>query len=138
MIVLNSSRRNYIFNEIKKFTDITDLKGWGKERDDLLFKYKILVNIHFDNDYNIFEQIRCNRCIFNNIIVITETSLDENYELKDYIIECDYNDIINKVKEVVNNYDYYYNKLFNNFNLENINNLLEKKYNEFITKINSA
>lgn len=136
MIGLMSSRRIQIFNKIKQFDNIDIIKGWGVVRDNQLFKYKILVNIHFNFDYNVFEQLRCNRCIFNKIIVITEKSYVENYELKDYIIECEYNQIVNKVLEVSKNYDFYYNKLFSNFNLEEINNKLQVKHNEFMNLLN--
>ena len=120
MIGLKSERRQYIFDEIGLKKDINEIKGFGISRDVILMKHKILINIHYDDDYNIFEQFRCNRCILNKMIVITETSDLSEYELKDYLIMCDYDEIVEKTIEVINNYEYYYNKLFSDFDVEKI------------------
>jgi len=114
----DTSRR---FDCINKIPNIDIIKGWGKERDDKLFRYKIIVNVHKHNDWQIYEEIRCNRCTFNKMIVITEKSLpDPKNPIKDHIIECNYDDIPAMVEEVRNNYEFYYNKLFGNFDIEKI------------------
>lgn len=117
------------YNEISKINCIvTHVHGIDLERDKLLFSHKILINIHFGEDYNVFEEIRCNRCIFNKMIVISEKSIHmENYRLKKYMIECSLDEIPDMVEKVLNDYDYYYTKLFLNYDLE----ILEhKKYFE--------
>lgn len=85
----------------------------GEERDKELFKHKILINVHFSEDYRITEQIRINRCIYNKMIIISETS---DYQhlilLKDKIIFCDYNNIIDTVNNTIKNYNEIYNKLY--------------------------
>jgi hypothetical protein len=116
--------RNYrmnIINSLNKSNIKTnEIKGFDIERDNLLFKYKILLNIHYNEEYNIFEQMRCNRCIFNKVIVITQKSIDIDFELKEYIIECEYNNLVATTISVINNYTYYYNKLFANFDIDKI------------------
>jgi hypothetical protein len=113
-------RRLSVVHANNKITNITD--SWGKERDDYLFRHKILVNIHAGDDYKVLEEIRCNRCINNKIIVITEKSqADDYYPYKNNIIECDYDDIPKMVDEVLNNYEFYYEKLFKNFDINTIN-----------------
>ena len=99
---------------------MSQIVGFDKTRDEHLFKHKIALNIHFNERFKIFEQMRCNRCVFNKMIVITEKSLDVDYELKPYIIECDYDELVDTVIDVLENYDFYYNKLFDNFNIEQI------------------
>jgi len=107
-------RRTDIVNALKA----TNFLGFGKERDDRLFMHKILVNIHAYEDYVVLEELRVNRCIYNKMIVITEKSGSlDYYDLKDHIIECDYKDIVKVAKEVLENYEYYYNKLFKDFDL---------------------
>lgn len=125
MIGLKSERRQYIFDEIESQNKINEINGFGTIRDVILMKHKILINVHYGNDYKIFEQFRCNRCILNKMIVITETSDLSEYELKDYLIICDYDEIVEKTIEVINNYEYYYNKLFADFDVEKI----KEKYN---------
>lgn len=104
-----------------KSDSIDVLYGWKDKRDSKLFRYKILVNIHAYDDRKIFEEIRCNRCILNKVIVISERSNSDNtYPYKDHMIECDYEDIPKTVNEVLQNYDFYYNKLFANLDIEKI------------------
>lgn len=121
---------SYRLNITNQIAGVNIIEGYGKERDDHLFKHKILLNVHFNKRFQIFEQIRCNRCIMNKMIVITEKSLDNNYELKKYIIECEYDDLVSTVKTVLENYDYYYHKLFDNFDIDAI----EKNYKEIADK----
>lgn len=105
---------------------------WGFERDNFAFRHKILVNIHHNNDYLINEQMRINRCIFNKMIVISESGLnDDLLYLKKYIIFEKYENIVNKVEDVLKNYEYYYNKLFSDFDINEIN----KHYSEHLNKI---
>ena len=104
-------------NEIlKKIPDINILQSeFGDERDAILFAHKILVNVHCFPDYNIHEQIRTTRCIFNKMIVITERSLDDEHNImKDFMIITDRENIPKMVEDVLNNYEMYYNKLFAN------------------------
>jgi hypothetical protein len=122
-----SNKRNNIFNEIKNRGGNIDLISlFGEERDKIVFKYKILINIHFDDDFQVYESLRCDRCIFNKMIVITEKSLDDNtILLKDKLVICNYEDIVDKALEIINNYDFYYNKTFDNF--DNFVDLYDKK-----------
>jgi hypothetical protein len=105
--------RQNIINELQnKGVNIDIISGWKKERDEKLFTYKILVNLCNEKDYKIFESIRCDRCIFNRMIVISDKKDDMySYYLKDYIIFEDYNKITDKIIDVINNYDMYYKKL---------------------------
>jgi hypothetical protein len=100
---------------------------WGQERDNILFKSKILINFHhIEKEYNILEEIRITRCIFNKIIIISEYS--ENYHfypLHKYIIFCEYENLINKAKEVLDNYDDYYNTIYKDFDIDKNNKLLK-------------
>jgi hypothetical protein len=105
-------RRNIINQIINKGYTIDIISGWKKERDEKLFTYKILVNISYQDDYKIFEALRCDRCIFNKMIVISDKKKDMDlYNLKDYMIFEDYDKVADKVIEVLNNYDTYYKKL---------------------------
>ena len=75
------------------------------------------------------EQFRINRCIFNNMIVITEDSTYSNkLILKNYMIICKYEDIIDMVIKVLNNYEHYYSKLFNNINIEKLDRLFKRDF----------
>jgi hypothetical protein len=131
-----SEHRNNILQQLALKTQINYIEGFDKKRDELLFRHKILVNVHYDTTYRIFEQWRCNRCILNKMIVITEMSEDIDFELKEFIIECKYEDLITTTMNVLQNYEYYYNMLFKNFNIDLIKNKYKSIGDDFITKIN--
>lgn len=122
---------SYRLNITNQLSNVNIIEGFDNARDDMLFKHKILLNVHFNEKFKIFEQIRCNRCIFNKMIVITEKSLDNNYELKDYIIECDYDNLVSVTNDVLNNYEYYYNKIFKDFDIKKIEKMYKNNSDAF-------
>jgi len=109
---METNRQN-ILNAIKsKGIDINLISGWKKERDIELFSHKIIINLGYTDKHNIFESIRCDRCLFNKMIIISEKKEDfETYYFRKYIIFEDYDKIADKAIEVLNNYDMYYKKL---------------------------
>ena len=102
------NRRNKIYYLLKsKGININNIVGFGYEnRDKFLFQHKILINIHYDVNYKIYEEIRCTRCTLNNMIVITERSQNlKKYKYYKNIIETDYHNIVDLTIKVLKNYD---------------------------------
>lgn len=134
-----SVRRNKIIEELKsKNINVDIISGFLGSRDNKLFQYKVLINVHYDQDYQILEEMRCNRCIMNKMVVISEKSLhDDIYLLRKHIIICDYQEIVDKVINVLHNYDLYYNHLFRSFDklLSIYDNDLQSIANENIKSI---
>jgi len=131
------SRQNVINLLKEQNINVDIITGWNNTRDIELFKYKIILNIGFHDSYKIMESFRCDRCVYNKIIVISDTKEDiHDYYLKDYIIYTNYQNIHDTTIEVLNNYDYYYNKLFLNFTLENINTNLFNLSKDIVDKLN--
>ena len=131
--------RQNIINLLKeKNINVDIISGFNKDRDNELFKYKIILNIsYFSDNYKIFESLRCDRCIYNKMIVISDLKDDINdYYLYKYIIFVNYNEIVNTVINVINNYEYYYNKLFSNFDFKEIENKLTHLSQPLLDKIN--
>lgn len=102
---------------------------------DIYRNTKILINIHQTIYHHTFEEIRCLPALFNGVIVISEISpLHKLIPYNELIIWCEYDNIFEKTKEVLDNYEKYYSLIFtaNNINiLKNlhINNIktIEKK-----------
>jgi len=131
------SRQNVINLLKEQNINVDIITGWNNTRDNKLFKYKIILNIGFHDSYKIMESFRCDRCVYNKIIVISDTKEDiHDYYLKDYIIYTNYQNIHDTTIEVLNNYNYYYNKLFSNFTLENINTNLFNLSKDIVDKLN--
>jgi hypothetical protein len=51
---------------------------YTEERDRLIGKAKLLINIHYNENYRIFESIRCEPWIASGMKVLSETSMDDS------------------------------------------------------------
>lgn len=119
-------------NIIAKIPGITVMETvYGKERDNELFRHKVLVNVHYSSQFTVHEQVRTTRCIFNKMIVVSESSSDDSLvPLRDFMIIVPYNEIPNMVLRVLANYEYYYNQLFSR-SFDDVRKTLAKPLLEF-------
>ena len=76
-------------------------EDWGRERDINLAKCKYILNIHWNDEYKIFETIRCNRLLQAGIKIISEDSIDmyENPNL----LKCVYDNLIKFTEDLIKN-----------------------------------
>lgn len=140
MIDSKSKYRLNIVNRLNQRGYHTDIiKGFGLKRDYSLFRYKILINISHNPDYNILETMRCDRCIYNKMIVISDTKEDmDKYYLKDYIIFVPYEKMVEKIIDVLNNYTYYYNSIFKNLNYPTIDKKIQELSSDAINGLHNT
>lgn len=93
-----SKRRLTILNALRehniKVHVITE--KWGDDRDRELAQNKVIVNIHYADDYKVYEQCRCNAWIDAGYIVVTENSLDNDNRC----INVDYKDIVSTIVNI--------------------------------------
>ena len=74
-----SERRNKILTELKTYgKKVNIVTMWGDDRDKELAKCRIILNIHFADDYKIFESARCEPWLKLGVPVISEKSLDDD------------------------------------------------------------
>jgi len=71
-------RGDYIRFFTNKGIKINVINKWGEERDKEVAKCKVLLNIHFREDYQIFEELRCVRWLMAGMVVISEESLNQS------------------------------------------------------------
>lgn len=109
---VNSVYRKVIFDELKdRGVKVLNVMGWKLSRDQLIASAKILINIHYDDTYNIYEHIRCDRWILAGQIVVSEPSLaDEFLDINSLIIICKYTELVDTIVKILANYEYYYDK----------------------------
>jgi hypothetical protein len=126
-----SPRRQNIVTELNKLDNYVNRHDcYNKELIDLLIDTKILINIHQSEYENTFEEIRVLPALMKKVLVISEiTPLTELVPFNPLIIWTTYDNIIEKTKEVLQNYDEYFNKIFNTENINLLNNL--NNLNEF-------
>lgn len=80
---------------------------------DLYSSTKIILNIHQTDHHHTFEELRVLPALLSGVIVICEESpLKEHIPYKDYVVWCNYDEIINVTKDVLSNYEKYYELLF--------------------------
>ena len=101
-----SPRREHILKTLRDLgVSIINVHGHGLVRDKLIAQARVLLNIHYNDDYQIFEHLRCDRWIITGMLVISERSVsDVDFNLKKMVIRCDYNQLGSKVMETLHNY----------------------------------
>lgn len=103
----NIRKREIIWNKVKEQEwSYINIIGWGKERDDIIKKCKIIINVHNFDCFNIFEHIRCDRLLFANKIIISDLSLfQDELDIKDYVIWEEFDKIIDTAKYILQHFD---------------------------------
>ena len=129
-ININQERRKKLLENISKsklsHSNISDC--FNKTSLQKLFQNtKVLINIHQTPHHDTFEELRCLPALQNGVIVVSENSpLNHLIPYNDLIIWTDYENIINKTKEVLENYKEYHKKIFRKENLDILNSMHHK------------
>jgi hypothetical protein len=87
---------------------LKNIMGWKNDRDQLINKCKIILNIHNFEVFTIFEHIRCDRLLFSKKLVVSQVSLDAtNLDIYNHVIWINYDDanIIDSIQYVVDNFE---------------------------------
>ena len=101
-------RRNKMWELVQKETDwkSINIMGWDKERDDLIKKCKVIINIHHFNCFFIFQHIRCDRMIFANKLIVSDISLyGDTLDVYDYVTWRPFDNIIQTTKEILTHFN---------------------------------
>lgn len=127
IMTLNSSKRKDIYDIlIKNEINVLVIDSYGDLRDEKIKNCKILLNIHYSDDYNIYEHLRCDRWLFSNKLIITENTPSIDYlDYKDLLIIANYNEIVETVLNVINDFD----NIYKNFTIK-LNNIKKKLIHE--------
>jgi len=131
-------RRKRLLENILDHTNISNCFEKDKLRE-IYINTKVLINIHQTNEHHTFEELRVLPALQCGVIVISEHSpLNHLVPYNDYIIWSSYDNILNKVKEILEKYDYYHNFIFNNKNFIKLDDMNTRNYNTLYNKIIST
>ena len=140
-IDVNQERRLILLENIKnqqiKHTNVNTCFS-KKDLTTLYKNTKVLINIHQTDHHHTFEELRILPALMCGVIVISENSPFNNLiPYNNYIIWSSYENILDKAKEVLENYDYFHDLIFSNTKLNQILNILhEENYNSLHASIN--
>jgi hypothetical protein len=111
-----SSRRQLTIDLLRQAgVSVTVITEWGAVRDNHLWQHKVLVNIHFADNYQVFEEIRCNRCLFNQMLIVSEDSLlDEEHPVKEFVFFRPYMELVAQIQFLLQHYDVIHRNLYSN------------------------
>ena len=135
--LLNNDYRKSILNNIKisnKYNIFYFDNCYSNIRDEHYLNSKIYINIHGSDNHKTMELIRIVNLIMNKVIIISQNSISNNLlYFKDYIIICNDDDKLSDyINEILSNYEYYYKKIYSNFNIENYNNYIKENIHKFM------
>lgn len=111
----DQARRAELIRRLQPLPHVNRNDCFEKEALRALYKNtKILINIHQTDHHHTFEELRVLPALECGVIVISEISpLHTHIPYHDYVIWETYDGIIDKVKDILNNYDKYYDMIFN-------------------------
>jgi hypothetical protein len=116
----NISNNNICHLNVNNCFDYNDLQKLYKNT-------KILINIHQTDHHHTCEELRILPALQYGVIVICEESpLKEYIPYNQYILWCDYDNLIEKIKYVKENYDEIYKQIFINSNIKKDLDLLQE------------
>lgn len=108
-----NGRRLDMVNKLRsKGFSVLVVQGWRDARDQTIATCKYLLNIHYNEHYMVFEELRCNRWLMAGMIVISESSIYDMHAMNQFnnlkIFHYDTMDTevatyLNKRKNVTNN-----------------------------------
>jgi hypothetical protein len=110
-----------------------------EELEKLYKNTKILINIHQTEHHHTFEELRVLPALQCGVIVISEKSpLTELVPYNDYIIWDDYDNILETVNLIINNYEHYHELIFKKNNMIKLDELNKLNYDILEKKISNV
>lgn len=118
----NTYRRTKLWNDLQKTKwKSINILGWGKERDELIKRCKVIINIHHFEAFNIFEHIRCDRMIWAKKIIVSDKSMHmDKLDVTRFIFCEEFDEIIPKTEKVLESFEGYYRDMMKSVPMGNI------------------
>ena len=137
---VNTYRRTKMWNDLQKTQwKCINIMGWGKERDELIKRCKVIINIHHFEAFNIFEHIRCDRMIWAKKIIVSDNSLGmDKLDITKYIFCEEFDNIIPMAEKVLHNFTNYYRDSMKAISMDKVISDRRDILKQELTKIGST
>jgi hypothetical protein len=112
----HSDRRSRFFQDMQtKKLEVTNVQNvfdrYSLKR--LYDRSRIMVNLHQTDHHHTFEELRVLPALFNGTIIVAEdVPLKHTIPYADSIVWSSYNDLAETVRDVQNNYEWYFKRIF--------------------------
>lgn len=137
-----TDRRKSILNKIQEKHNVLVIENRYNYETlmlDHICQGKILINIHYKDDYLITETARCFPALYNKLLVVSEESYDmsvtHQFFLNKYIIFSPYANLISKCLWVYDHYDEAYQEVFKDFDEKTIKDKTFEMVEETVKKL---
>lgn len=125
--------RQKMLKRLEKRFKIDVIQDFGEIRDKKISEYKIILNLHADLDYQVFETIRCYRCVFNKILVISQQKLvKENSEIESFCYFSNDDNLERTIDLILCNYDKIISEKYKNKDIDYFREWSKKKIENFL------
>lgn len=118
----NTYRRTKMWDDIQKTKwKSINILGWGKARDELIKRCKVIINIHHFECFNIFEHIRCDRMIWAKKIIVSDKSkYMDKLDVTPYVYCEEFDNILPKAENILENFNSYYKTMMKSVPMDNL------------------
>lgn len=118
----NTYRRTKMWDDIQKTKwKSINILGWGKARDELIKRCKVIINIHHFEAFDIFEHIRCDRMIWAKKIIVSDKSkYMDKLDVTPYIYCEEFDNILPKAEYILKNFNSYYKNMMKSVPMDNV------------------
>lgn len=118
----NTYRRTKMWNDIQKTKwKCINILGWGKARDEIVKRCKVIINIHHFEAFDIFEHIRCDRMVWAKKIIVSDKSKYMNkLDITPYIYCEEFDNILPKVEKILESFNSYYKNMMKSVPMDNM------------------
>jgi len=136
----NTYRRTKLWNDLQNTKwKCINIMGWGKERDELIKRCKVIINVHHFESFNIFEHIRCDRMIWAKKIIVSDNSLGmDKLDITKYIFCEEFDNIIPRTEKVLENFTEYFRDSMKAVPMDNVITERRSILKHELTKVGSA
>lgn len=98
--------RSHIVARLASLFNLIEVRVFGDEKDRLIAESKVLVNIHFNEQYEILESLRCVPAYLAGTIVVSQSSSPQTLsDIERQFIFSDYDMLVEAVNRTLQQYD---------------------------------
>jgi hypothetical protein len=135
IIGIDSDHKKNIFNELKNkninVNEIVDINDYF-----IFSRHKIIINLYNNKNYSILDETIFKKSLINKVILISEKTYFNYFDfLNEFVIDIQYDLIIEQTKFILANYKKINDKLYKNYDENIIKILLKNKSNIFFDNI---